>query len=482
MPYEDPVSVCDNPQLLLKLITTESHFDHQLSQFPYGISRLRPGSDAPLLDIVASFVANRHNQFVAVFASTREQQAIGTLETTLYLFGDTPSTTQSYLQSIFTLLRGIQPPVQEQKKIMNSISKVVYNQTWERWTYYLQRVINSLEFIEEKATELGLEWQLGDPSRGPFSDIRALGEVLTMSREEGVAFAVPMIARLYHKWKAEKRFETKLSRHSREPLGLFPYIESAVGNKLGLSIPFCQWISKILSVYTHSAALVRLKSFKIIQGTVNIVTIPPLSLVPNSPSPVITLDIVKPAVLHTRITHGGLATMEYYRWHDPIYDDAAHQFSEWSTEKLQTSDRTGVYHPHYEVQALAYIHEHGLRDVYPYIASSDLPCGTCKLLIEMYYDIRGTGALQMASNLQLNDTCPIPQFEGEFGEKFRKMFLGNLEGKVAWTAIKWIGQLPVPNGYWRERKRSFASRTVVESESLPRKLLAAEGESMLMSS
>ena len=58
--------------------------------------------------------------------------------------------------------------------------------------------MDNLEFIEEKATKLDLSWELGyDPSCGPFSYIGALGRVFTMSREEGVAFAVLMTARLY---------------------------------------------------------------------------------------------------------------------------------------------------------------------------------------------------------------------------------------------------------------------------------------------
>ncbi|KAG7091859.1 hypothetical protein E1B28_008260 [Marasmius oreades] len=477
MPYVD-LSVSDNPQLMLKIISTEYNFERALAPFPHGIPQLRPKSEAPFLDIVASFVAARHDQSVAVFASTREQEASGTLETTLYLFGDVPSTIQSHLQSIFALLRAIQPPVLERKKITQSISEIVYQQNWERWTYYLQKVLDSLEFIEEKATELDLSWQLGkDPSCGPFSDIRALGKVLTMGKEEGVAFAVPMITRLYGKWKQKGFLDTELSEY-KEPFGLFPRIESVLENKLGLSVPFYQWISKILSAYTHSAALVRLigpsRSFRIIRGTINIVTIPSTRLVPDPPLPIISLDTITAAVSNTRLTLGDLPTMELYKWRDPRYDDVVHQFAEWAMEKLQTSERRGPCHPHYEVQALTYIHEHGLKDIYPYIASSDLSCATCKLLIEVYYNVQGTETLDLSSSGRMDDTCPIPEFEGELGRRFRKMFLGNLHGKVAWTARRWIGQLPVP---WKKRKGSFAAQDTVESS--PRKLpiIVAESDS-----
>ncbi|KAL0061494.1 hypothetical protein AAF712_011717 [Marasmius tenuissimus] len=346
---------------------------------------------------------------------------------------------------------------------------MVYRHSWERWTYYLRKVLDSLKILEEKATELGLSWRFDhDPSCGAFSDIRALSEVLTMDREEGVVFAAPRITVLYRKWKEEGLFQMKMSEHFREPLGLFSFIEFRVQKKLDISLPFYQWISEILSIHTHSRALIRLiplQSFKIIQGTVNIEIIAPSSLLANPPPPIVSLNTVKPAVLHTRLAQGGLTTMELYRWSDPIYDDAAHEFAEWATEKLQTSKSCEPHHPHYEVQALNYIHEHSLN-VYPYIASLQLSCSTCKVLIDNYYWAQGIKPLGMSSARRMDDTCPIPQFEGELGERFRRTFLEKMRWRVAWTAIRWISQLPVPNDYWQRRTLSFQSQLAVNSSPL----------------
>ncbi|KAJ8087983.1 hypothetical protein PM082_013534 [Marasmius tenuissimus] len=57
----------------------------------------------------------------------------------------------------------------------------------------------------------------------------------------------------------------------------------------------------------------------------------------------------------------------------------------------------------------------------------------------------------------MDDTCLVPKFGGELGEKFERLLLARLWLQLTFTVIKWIDQLPVHAGYWAERK--FQSRS-----------------------
>ncbi|KAJ8088057.1 hypothetical protein PM082_013608 [Marasmius tenuissimus] len=442
-----------DPRPFLNVISTAFNSD-----FPDAKVR-RLSSDAPLLDIVAAFAVARRDQSAVAFASTLAGS--GTSETDLYILfnGTPPPTIQSHLRSLFTLLRTTPRPDLEQDKTIASISSLVYLYSWERWTFYLRKIMDSLQVIEEKAEELGLQ-DVFDINRPPFPEIRALGVILTMNRKEAIPFAVSTIAQLSSTWRKKRIIDTRLSRADRELVGLLPYTEGWIRETLGLSIPLCLWITRVLSVHETSAALVRLaslQSFGIIRGPVNIVVLPPSSPVLSSPHTIVDGDVIKAAVLHVRLTSESYTTYELYHWNDQIYDEAVQEFIEWATNKIRDRDSRQPEHPHCEVDALSYIHRHGLQ-VYPYIASSDLTCETCKVIIEAYFSAQGSIASPISSSGRMEDTCPIPKFDGPFGETFRMNLHRRLEMKVALTVIRWIDHLPVSFYYREERKRRFRPR------------------------
>ncbi|KAJ8088058.1 hypothetical protein PM082_013609 [Marasmius tenuissimus] len=271
MPTPYPIlESLQDPHPYLKVISAGLDLDSSSSISRPKVPHL--SSDAPLLDLVASFIVARHDQSAVVFASTLAGNS--KTETNLYiLFNDTPPPTiQSHLRSLFTLLRTTPRPDLEQDKTIASISSLVYLYSWERWTFYLRKVLDSLQVIEEKAGELGLQ-QILDASRHTLPEIRALGEVLAMNRKEGITFAASTTAQLSSKWKKDGLMLMRLSPVDKEPVGLFPRLEIRLQK-----IPLYLWITQILSVHENSSSLVRLvssRSFGIVQGSVNIVVLAP---------------------------------------------------------------------------------------------------------------------------------------------------------------------------------------------------------------
>ncbi|KAL0061479.1 hypothetical protein AAF712_011702 [Marasmius tenuissimus] len=189
-----------DPQLyeLLRILKTEYHLDTTRPVVRQRRSLQHKSSDTPLLNIIPALVVDRHDQSAVAFAST---QGTGrALETNLYLlFSNTPHPTmQAHLRSIFSALQkgGLEQASSSRPAITESISRTMYRYSWVRWTYYLRKVLDNLQVIEDKARDLGLSQNLSNPDRNPFSSIRALGEVLSMGEEERITSAMSTISRL----------------------------------------------------------------------------------------------------------------------------------------------------------------------------------------------------------------------------------------------------------------------------------------------